>query len=86
MKRDVPGDLVQKELGKGEVNPFPPSGNTVGISDGTPGRDPKRASVFRQGTLQVGYGRVFTTAPFFVPRLFSPGRHEPLRCTRRGQL
>ena len=71
MKRDVPGDLVQKELvpGAKRVNPFPPSGNTVGISDGAPGHDLRRVSVFQQGTLQVGYGRVFTTAPLFVPAL-----------------
>ena len=39
VKRDAPGDLAQKELvpGTKEVNPFPPSGSTVGISDGTPG-------------------------------------------------
>ena len=71
MKRDVPVDLVQKELvpGAKRVNPFPPSGNTVGISDGAPGHDLRRVSVFQQGTLQVGYGRVFTTAPLFVPAL-----------------
>ena len=56
MKRDVPVDLVQKELvpGAKRVNPFPPSGNTVGIPDGAPGHDLRRVSVFQQGLAMLG--------------------------------